>query len=148
MKVIFLKDVKGQGNKGEVKNVPTGYAHNYLFKNNLAEEATPGNIKKLQTQQKKTEANEAEVKQDAEKLKEALENIKVEIKAKSGDSGQLFGSITNKQIADELKKQHKHKVDRRKIELEEPIRSLGETKVTVKLHPDVTGIINVSIVEE
>ena len=148
MKVIFLKDVKGKGNKGEIKNVPTGYAHNYLFKNNLAEEATPGNVKKLKNQQQKIEETEAEIKDEAEKLKEILNNIKVEIKAKSGDTGQLFGSITNKQIADELNKQYKHKVDRRKIELDEPIRSLGTTKVPVKLHPDVTGIINVSIVEK
>lgn len=148
MKVIFLKDVKGKGNKGDVKDVPTGYAHNYLFKNNLAEEATSGNVKKLQNKQEKVERNEAEIKQDAENLKEALEKIEVKITAKSGDSGQLFGSITNKQIADELKKQYQHKVDRRKIELDEPIRSLGLTKVSVKLHPDVTGIINVSIVED
>ena len=148
MKVIFLKDVKGKGNKGEIKDVPTGYAHNYLFKNKLAEEATPGNVKKLQNQQQKFKENEAETKDEAEKLKEILRNIKVEIKAKSGDTGQLFGSITNKQIADELNKQYKQKVDRRKIELEEPIRSLGTTKVPVKLHPDVTGVINVSIVEK
>ncbi len=148
MKVIFLKDVKGKGNKGEIKDVPTGYAHNYLFKNKLAEEATPGNVKKLQNQQQKIKENEAEIKDEAEKLKEILSNIKVEIKAKSGDTGQLFGSITNKQIADELNKQYKQKVDRRKIELEEPIRSLGTTKVPVKLHPDVTGVINVSIVEK
>lgn len=148
MKVIFLKDVKGKGNKGEIKDVPTGYAHNYLFKNNLAEEATPGNVKKLKTQQKKAAANAAEVKQEAEDLKNTLDSIKVEIKAKSGDTGQLFGSITNKQIAEELKKQHKHEVDRRKIELDEPIRTLGTTKVPVKLHPDVTGTITVAVLEE
>jgi|SRR5699024_1315091 len=148
MKVILLKDVKGKGNKGDIKDVPTGYAHNYLFKNNLAEEATPGNIKKLQNKQKKVERNEAEIKQEAEEIKETLEKATVEIKAKSGDSGQLFGSITNKQIAEELKKQHQLEVDRRKIELPEPIRSLGTTKVPVKLHPDVTGTINVSIVEK
>ena len=148
MKVILLKDVKGKGNKGDIKDVPTGYAHNYLFKNNLAEEATPGNIKKLQNKQKKTARNEAEIKQEAEELKETLEKITVEIKAKSGDTGQLFGSITNKQIAEELKKRHQLEVDRRKIDLPEPIRSLGMTKVPVKLHPDVTGTINVSIVEE
>ncbi|HLR59364.1 MAG TPA: 50S ribosomal protein L9 [Pseudogracilibacillus sp.] len=148
MKVILLKDVKGKGNKGDIKDVPTGYAHNYLFKNNLAEEATPGNIKKLQNKQKKVERNEAEIKQEAEEIKETLEKATVEIKAKSGESGQLFGSITNKQIAEELKKQHQLEVDRRKIELPEPIRSLGTTKVPVKLHPDVTGTINVSIVEK
>ena len=148
MKVILLKDVKGKGNKGDIKDVPTGYAHNYLFKNNLAEEATPGNIKKLQNKQKKVERNEAEIKQEAEEIKETLEKATVEIKAKSGESGQLFGSITHKQIAEELKKQHQLEVDRRKIELPEPIRSLGTTKVPVKLHPDVTGTINVSIVEK
>ena len=148
MKVILLKDVKGKGNKGDIKDVPTGYAHNYLFKNNLAEEATPGNIKKLQNKQKKAERNEAEIKQEAEDIKNTLEKATVEIKAKSGDSGQLFGSITNKQIAEELKKQYQLEVDRRKIELPEPIRSLGTTKVPVKLHPDVTGTINVSIVEK
>src|SRR5699024_12650082 len=89
MKVILLKDVKGKGNKGDIKDVPTGYAHNYLFKNNLAEEATPGNIKKLQNKQKKVERNEAEIKQEAEEIKETLEKATVEIKAKSGDSGQL-----------------------------------------------------------
>lgn len=148
MKVILLKDVKGKGNKGDIKDVPTGYAHNYLFKNNLAEEATPGNIKKLQNKQKKVERNEAEVKQEAEETKETLEKVTVEIKAKSGDSGQLFGSITNKQIAEELKKQHQLEVDRRKIELPEPIRSLGMNKVPVKLHSDVTGMINVSVVDK
>ncbi len=148
MKVILLKDVKGKGNKGDIKDVPTGYANNYLFKNNLAEEATPGNVKKLQNKQNKVARNEAEFKQEAEELKDTLGKITVEIKAKSGDSGQLFGSITNKQIGEELKKQHQYEVDRRKIELPEPIRSLGMTKVPVKLHPDVTGTINVSIVEE
>src|SRR5690625_1178169 len=105
MKVILLKDVKGQGKKGEVKNVSQGYANNYLLKNNLAEEATPGNLKKLQNKQKKKSINEAELKQEAEALKDTLAKITVEIKAKSGESGQLFGSITNKHIADTLKKQ-------------------------------------------
>ena len=99
-------------------------------------------------QQKKAAANAAEIKQEAENLKNTLDSIKVEIKAKSGETGQLFGSITNKQIAEELKKQHKHEVDRRKIELDEPIRTLGTTKVPVKLHPDVTGTITVAVVEE
>src|SRR5690625_2013721 len=141
MKVILLKDVKGQGKKGEVKNVSQGYANNYLLKNNLAEEATPGNIKKMQNKQKKEAINEAELKQEAEELKDTLANIKVEIKAKSGESGQLFGSITNKHVADTLKKQHQIEIDRRKIELPKQIQTLVKIKIQLKLHTNVTGII-------
>jgi|SRR5699024_5005530 len=148
MKVIFLKDVKGKGKKGDVKKVSAGYAQNFLIKNNLAEEATPGNIRKLKAQQNKVAEQEQAEKDAAINLKEELTKLTVEIKAKSGDGGRLFGSVTSKQIADELKKQHKHKVDRRKIELDEPIRSLGYTNVPIKLHQDVTGIIKVSIVEK
>src|SRR5690625_4588543 len=88
MKVILLKDVKGQGKKGEVKNVSEGYANNYLLKNNLAEEETPSKLKKKQNKQKKEAINEAQLKQEAEELKETIAKIKVEIKAKSGESGQ------------------------------------------------------------
>lgn len=148
MKVIFLKDVKGKGKKGEVKKVSPGYATNYLFKNGLAEEATPANLKKLKAQQKKeAEQLQEEIKQ-AEQLKDKLSNITVEIKAKSGEDGRLFGSVTSKQIADTLKKSHKIEVDRRKIELKDPLRSLGHHKITVKLHQEVSGTINVHIVEE
>lgn len=148
MKVIFLKDVKGKGKKGEVKEVSTGYANNYLLKNKLAEEATPGNLRKLSAQNQKKEEQEAAEKAEAETLKEALDTIAVQIKAKSGEDGRLFGSITNKQIAESLKKDHNKTVDRRKIELKDPIRTLGHVKVPVKLHPDVTGTIHVQVVEE
>lgn len=148
MKVIFLKDVKGKGKKGEVKDVPVGYANNYLFKNNLAEEATPGNLRKLNAQKKKEAEREQEEKSTAEQLKGKLKETTVLIKAKSGEGGRLFGSITSKQIADELKKTHKLDVDRRKIELKDPIRSLGHHKVPVKLHHEVNGTINVHVTEE
>ncbi|HLS07283.1 MAG TPA: 50S ribosomal protein L9 [Bacillota bacterium] len=148
MKVILLQDVKGQGKKGDVVKVSAGYARNYLFKNNLAKEATKGNLRALEAQ-KRREAEKAEAeKQEAVQLKETLSELTVELKAKAGDGGRLFGSITNKQIADELKKKHNHKIDRRKIELDEPIRSLGHRKVPVKLHQDVTGTINVHVIEE
>lgn len=148
MKVIFLKDVKGKGNKGDVKDVPVGYANNFLFKNKLAEEATPGNLRKLAAQQQKIANREETEKQAAEDLKTALEKVTAKIKAKSGEGGRLFGSITSKQVADELKKQHGHEVDRRKIELPEPIRSLGHHKIPVKLHQDVTGTITVEVIEQ
>ena len=104
MKVIFLKDVKGNGKKGEVKEVSVGYAQNFLLKNNLAVEATPGNLSKLEGQQKRIEKNAAEELADAKKLKEQLEQVTVDMKAKSGEGGRLFGSITTKQIAEELNK--------------------------------------------
>src|SRR5690625_1496362 len=129
MKVILLKDVKGQGKKGDVVNVSVGYARNFLFKNNLAEEATPGNLRVLKAQQEKSEQAEQKEKEAAEQLKKDLADLTVELKAKAGDRGRLFGSITNKQIADVLKKEYGHKIDRRKIELEQPIRALGYVTV-------------------
>ncbi len=148
MKVILLKDVKGQGKKGDVVDVSVGYARNYLIKNNLAQEATPGNLKALQAQKKKQQQAAQEEKEAAIKLKETLANITIEIKAKAGEQGRLFGSITNKQIATELQKKHKIKIDRRKIDLDQPIRSLGHTTIPVKLHPEVTGSIKVNVKEE
>lgn len=148
MKVIFLKDVKGQGKKGEVKNVAVGYAHNYLLKNNLAIEATPGNLKALDAKKKKSEQEEQEEKEEAIDLKDKLADITVELKAKAGDAGRLFGSITNKQIAEALKKEYGYKIDRRKIELDQPIRALGYTTVPVKLHPEVSGSIKVHVSEK
>ncbi|SFB30084.1 LSU ribosomal protein L9P [Lentibacillus halodurans] len=148
MKVIFTQDVKGKGKKGEVKNVSDGYARNYLLKNNLAQEATPGNMKALEAKKKKQQQQAEEEKKEAELLKNELADSTIEIKAKSGDGGRLFGSITSKHIADALKKDYGYKIDKRKIELDTPIRSLGYTNVPVKLHPEVTGTIKVHVVEE
>ncbi|MFS0749753.1 50S ribosomal protein L9 [Oceanobacillus sp. 1P07AA] len=148
MKVIFLKDVKGKAKKGDVKNVPDGYARNYLLKNNLAEEATSGNMKALEAKKQKADQLEQQEKEDAINLKDKLAEIAVELEAKSGDNGRLFGSITSKQISEALKKQFGHKIDKRKIELDEPIRSLGYTTIPVKLHPEVSGSIKVHVSEK
>lgn len=148
MKVILLKDVKGQGKKGDIVNVSLGYARNYLLKNNLAKEATKGNLQILKAKQNKEKNHEKKVKEEAERLKEILANLTIEVKAKAGEAGRLFGSITNKQIADILKKEYGHKIDRRKIELDQPIRSLGHTKIPVKLHPEVNGSITVHVIEQ
>ncbi len=147
MKVIFVKDVKGKGKKGEVKNVSDGYARNYLLKYNMAKEATSGNIKELEAKKNKQKEEAQKEVEEAEQLKAKLAEIDVEVKAKSGDSGRLFGSITSKQIAEVLKETYGHKIDKRKIELDSPIRSLGYTNVPVKLHPEVTGTIRVHVVE-
>jgi large subunit ribosomal protein L9 len=148
MKVIFLKDVKGKGKKGEVKNVADGYAHNYLFKNGLAIEASPANLKMLEAQKKREEKLAAEELAESKKLKEQLEKLTVELKAKAGEGGRLFGSITSKQIAEELQKAHNIKIDKRKIELPDAIRSLGYTNVPVKLHPEVTATLKVHVTEQ
>lgn len=148
MKVILLKDVKGQGKKGDVVDVSVGYAQNYLLKNKLAQEATKGNMQELNAKKRSAEQAEAREKEKAEELKEALTKITVEISAKAGEAGRLFGSITNKQIAEVLKKEFGHKIDRRKIELDQPIRALGHNNIPVKLHPDVTGTIKVNVTEK
>lgn len=147
MKVIFMKDVKGKGKKGEVKNVSDGYARNYLLKNNIAVEATQGNLKGLEAQKRKQQQLEQEEKEEAMQLKDKLAELTVEIEAKSGE-GKLFGSITSKQIAEALQKEHGYKLDKRKIELDQPIKSLGYTVVPVKLHPEVSGSIKVHVVEK
>lgn len=148
MKVILLKDVKGQGKKGDVVNVSIGYARNFLLKNNLAQEATQGNLQALKAKQRKNDQAEQKEKDAAVQLKEALANLTIELRAKAGDAGRLFGSITNKQIAEVLQKEYGHKVDRRKIELDQPIRTLGNTTISVKLHPEVTGEIKVHVTEK
>lgn len=147
MKVIFLKDVKGKGKKGEVKNVADGYAHNFLIKQGLAIEANNANVSTLEAKKKKEEKEAEQELMEAQKLKAKLEELTVQLTAKSGEGGRLFGSITTKQIAEELNKANKIKLDKRKMELDEPIRSLGVTNVPVKLHPEVTATLKVHVKE-
>ncbi|HHY21328.1 MAG TPA: 50S ribosomal protein L9 [Bacilli bacterium] len=147
MKVIFLKDVKGKGKKGEVKDVAEGYARNYLLPNKLAVEANQGNMKNLEAQQRSEQKKAAEELVEAQKYKVELEALTVEIKAKSGEGGRLFGAVSTKQIVDELAKMKK-KVDKRKVMLDEPIRSLGYTNVPVKIHPEVVATVKVHVVAE
>ncbi|AIY06964.1 50S ribosomal protein L9 [Planococcus sp. PAMC 21323] len=148
MKVIFLKDVKGKGKKGEIKNVADGYAHNFLLKNNWAIEANQATISKLDGQKKK-EQKEADLeRQEAEQLKETLESLTIELTAKSGEGGRIFGSITTKQVATALEKKNGIKLDKRKMELDDAIRALGYTNIPVKLHQDVTATLRVHVTEE
>jgi large subunit ribosomal protein L9 len=148
MKVIFLKDVKGKGKKGEIKNVADGYAQNYLIKNGLAVEATKQNISRLEGQKRLEAKNAAQELQDAKDLKEKLENITLEIKAKAGDGGRLFGSVSTKQIAQSLEKNFGIKIDKRKMDCNEGIRSLGVTNVPIKLHPEVKATLKVHVTEQ
>lgn len=150
MKVIFLKDVKGRGKRGEVKNVPDGYAQNFLFKNGLAKEANAGNLNTLKRIEANEQAQIAEEKAAAEALKAKLEEdgTVVQFKSKAGTDARLFGSISSKRIVEGLEAQFGIKLDKRKLQLPEPIKSLGYTNVPVKLFKGVESKIRVHITEE
>ena len=143
MKVIFLADVKGKGKKGEIKEVPTGYAQNFLIKKNLAKEATAQAVGELRGKQKSELVAEAQ----AIKAKLAEETTVVEFTEKVGPDGRTFGSITSKKIAEELEKQFGIKLDKRNIKVESPIRSIGLIDVQVKIYQDIIGIINLRVKE-
>lgn len=147
MKVIFLQDVKGQGKKGEIKEVSEGYAQNFLLPKKLVKPATDGNVK-VQDSIKNAEVKKKDQeRENAKALAATLEQTTVTIRAKSGEGGRLFGSITNKQVSEELEKL-KLKIDKRSIIMDQPIRTLGVTKVPVKLHPEVTATLSVTVVSE
>lgn len=147
MQVILNQDVKGQGKKGQMVNVSDGYARNFLLPRGLAKEATKSNINvmkgKAESLEYKIKTETEEAKNIAEKMKEA----EVVIKAKAGDNGKLFGSITSKDIAEALKMQHHIKVDKKKIVMND-IKTLGVTEVTVKLYTGVTGTLRVNVLSE
>ncbi|MFD0716141.1 50S ribosomal protein L9 [Paenibacillus sp. GCM10027626] len=147
MKVIFLQDVKGQGKRGEVKEVAEGYVRNFLLPKGLVKPASEGNMKTLQAQNASEQRRKEKELEDAKALAAKLEALEVVVKTKSGEGGRLFGSVTSKQIAESLEKMGV-RVDKRKIELEEPIRSLGYTQVPLKLHQDVKATLKVHTVEE
>ncbi|WP_161878283.1 50S ribosomal protein L9 [Alkalibacterium sp. MB6] len=147
MEVILLKDVKGTGKKGEVKTVSDGYANNFLLKKGLAKEATSGAKKEHEMKQKAQEREEEELRQAALKDKETIENNPLEIKSKAAEDGRLFGSVTTKQIAQELEKQLGIKVDKRKINQTIPMRTVGSQKMDIKLHKDVTAELTVRVLE-
>lgn len=149
MKVIFLADVKGKGKKGEIKEVPTGYAQNFLIKKKLAKEATNQAISEMRGKERSKEKAHAELLAEAEAIKARLaqEETVVSFVEKVGPDGRTFGSITSKKIAEELEKQFGIKVDKRHIQLDHPIRAVGLIDVPVKIYQDVTGIINLSIKE-
>ena len=148
MKVILLEDVKSKGQKGEVVSVSDGYARNYLLPHKLAAQATSQGLNELKNR-RAAEAKRKETElEDAKKQAEALSGLQVTVKAKSGENGKLFGSVTNKEIADTLKSQHHLNIDRKKIVLPEPIRNLGSFRLEVKVYPEVTAMLNVKVEEE
>ncbi|MBR5542688.1 MAG: 50S ribosomal protein L9 [Oscillospiraceae bacterium] len=147
MKVILNADVKGQGKKGQIVNVSDGYARNFLFPKNLAKEATADNLNAAKIKEEADLARIAREKEAAKQLAAKLKTLKVEVSAKAGAGGRLFGSVTASDIADALKTQHKIEIDRHKIVLEDNIKQFGTYTVKVKLYNEVSGEMSVVVKE-
>lgn len=148
MQVILLKDVKGQGKAGQVVKVSDGYARNMLLPKKLAMEATPANMKVLEKQRAQIEAQRAIDKQVAEDIKTKVEAKTVKVVTKAGENGRLFGAITSKDIAEAIQKEFFIELDKKKIDLDAPIKQTGVTEVTLRLFPGVQAKCKVDVVTE
>ena len=147
MKVIFSTDVRGQGKKGEMKEVSDGYARNYLIPRGLAAEATADNINAMKLKEKAKAAQIAREKAQAEENAKKLEGVQVLIRARAGSSGKLFGAVTSQEICDALKEQFGIDIEKNKIVQSEPIKTFGSYTVKAKLGYEVSGSVNVLVVE-
>jgi large subunit ribosomal protein L9 len=147
MKVILKSDVKDLGNIGEVVNVKDGFARNFLVPKGLAVEASTKNVKVFEHEKKKIQEMARKVKAGAAGLAERISAAKITIKAKAGEEDRLFGSVTSMDIADALKAEG-IEIDKKKIQLDEPIKRIGEYSVAIKLHSDVSAQLNVQVVPE
>ena len=148
MKVILLDNIKGVGKKDQIINASDGYARNFLFPKKLAVEANNENMAKLKAKENSNQYKKSVEKEEAQKLAETLKGILLKINVKAGENGKIFGSITSKEIADNLNSQYKIEVDKKKIDLKEPIKAVGTSSVTIKLYEGVTGTLRVQINNE
>lgn len=148
MKVILLQDVKKLGQKGAVLEVAEGYARNFLFPKKLAAEASDGNLKNLQHIKAAENRKKEAVLEEARELAKKLEDIVVQVATKVGEGGRLFGSVTSKDVVEALAGGHKINVDKKKIEIDGTVKSLGTYYVTVKLHPEVQARLRLQVVPE
>lgn len=147
MKVILLREIKSLGKKGEIKEVAEGYARNYLLPKGLAQQATEANVRALAQKKQSVEAQELQEESRAREAAARLEGLSVVIKAKTGGSGRLFGSITAKDIADAVQRASGIGLDRKKIDLAEGIKHLGHFEIPVRLHRGVVATIAVEVEE-
>lgn len=147
MKIILLDDVTKVGRRGDVREVSDGYARNYLIPKKLALSATAGNLKNLDHIKTQQDAKASRIRADAEALRDRIEGLVYEERRQASEEGKLFGSVTAQDIVDFLT-QHTIQVERRRVTLDEPIKTLGETLVTIRLHQDVTARLRVNIVRE
>ena len=148
MKVILQQDVKGQGKKGQLVDVSDGYARNFLLAKKLAVPATAENLNTMKQQEKARKAQEAAEKAQAEALAKQLETITVNVSAKSGDGGRLFGAVTSKEISECLSAQFSLSIPKTKLVMDEPIKTCGGYKIKAKLGYEVVGTVNVMVVED
>lgn len=147
MKILLLTDVKGTGKKGEIKEVSDGYAQNFLIKTGKAKKADNMTISENKSKESANAYHKEMEKQEAEKLGQKIKNTQITIKIKCGENGKTFGSVTSKEISEELKNLG-YDVDKRKIELKEPLKIIGTYDITAKLHPEVSVGFKVNIVSE
>lgn len=145
MKVILLQDVRSLGKAGEIVKVNDGYARNMLFPKGLAKEATAGNVKALENKKAAEAERQAELKAEALKIKEALAEEVINLKSKGGEGGRLFGAVTNVDIAAAIKEQKGYDIDKKKISIPSPIKTVGEHKADIKLYTDVNVTVTVNV---
>ncbi len=148
MKVIFLQDVRGQGKKGEMKEVSEGYGRNYLLPRNLAVEANKDNLNALAMKEKARKAQEARERAQAQENADKLKDVVVTIRARAGGSGKLFGSVTSQEIADALKEQHGIEIEKNRIVQSDPIKAFGSYEVKCKFGYGIDGTLNLLVIEK
>ncbi len=148
MKVILKSDIKGVGKKDQVINASDGYARNFLFPKNLAVEANAENMSKLKAKQDSNAFKKSQKKEKAEELAERISKILLKIKVKSGANGKIFGGVSSKEIAENLETQYNIKVDKKKIDLKEAIKTLGTFNIDIKLYEGVIAKVKIDIISE
>ena len=148
MKVILLKDIKGVGKKDEIINAADGYARNFLFPKKLALEANAENMAKLNNKKEAESFKKDVEKKKAEELAKKIKGIMLKIKVKSGENGKIFGGVTAKEISDNLKSQYNLDIDKKKIDLKETIKTLGEFNVSIKLFEGVTADLKLEVISD
>lgn len=147
MKVIFLKDVRNQGKKGEIKEVKDGYGMNFLIKNGYAVQATNTGVNRLKKEKAEAELEENLKIKDCEKLKESLEKLTIEIPVKTGEQDRVFGSVSTKQIVSELKRLG-YEIDKKGIEIDSGLASLGIHQIKIVLHKKVIATVKIKLVKQ
>ena len=148
MKVILKADIKGVGKKDEIINASDGYAQNFLFPKNLAVEANSENMAKLKAKKDSQQFQKNQQKEEAEEIADKLSKIILKIKVKSGENGKIFGGVSAKEIAQELENSYQIKVDKKKIDLKETIKTLGMRTIQIKLFEGVVGTLKIDILSE
>mgnify|MGYP005795230707 FL=1 len=146
MKVILKADIKGVGKKDQIINASDGYARNFLFPKNLAVEANNENMSKLKAKQDANAFRKSQEKEEAKKIADKLSKILLKVEVRSGENGKIFGGVSSKEIAENLKEKYNIIIDKKKIELKETIKEIGERKVDIKLYEGVVGSLKIDVI--